>query len=359
MSEDFSPKVIALIPARNEEKAIKKTIESLKAQTISLDGVMVVANNCTDKTAEESLKMGVEVVVLPDNPYMKAGALNYGLEKIIPKLQDEDCILIMDADTTLSSTLVGKCLLCLRQNPMAGAVSSIFTARPCKSILEMMQAMEFWRYRRQISRNGYRAFVLTGTASIFRVGALKAVKAARLNQTLPNASDSYYDTEGRTEDNEITLALLALGYDCLATEAFSETDVMKTVEKIVKQRERWYNGALINLKSYGCTLPWYLKWVYWKQQIGLGLSMIFTAVMVTMLILTAYLGVLEINRLWITMLLIFGLERTATVWQLGWKARLIAIFIIPEQVYSLLLTIIFSISLFNFCTGKKGSWHAT
>ena len=299
------------------------------------------------------------MITMPANPDMKAGALNYALERIIFEMRDEDCILIMDGDTTLSATLIEKCLFCLDQNPLAGAVSSIFTARPCESILEMLQAMEFWRYRRQISRNGYRAFVLTGTASLFRVKALRAVKEARLNGLLPNSSNSYYDTEGRTEDNEITLALLSLGYDCLATEAFSETDVMETIGKVVKQRERWYNGAMINLKSYGHTLPWYLKWVYWKQQIGLSLAMLFLVVMLATLIVTAGLGILEINGLWIAMLLILGIERTATVWQLGWKARLIAISLIPEQFYSFLLTIIFGISLFHFYTGKKGSWHAT
>lgn len=338
---------------------IQQTIESLNNQTIPVSSIVVVANNCTDKTAEVSQDAGAIVLEMPTNSNMKAGALNYALEKIIPEIQDEDCILIMDGDTTLSPTLIEKCLLCLEQNPMAGAVSSIFTARPCKSLLGMLQAMEFWRYRRQISRNGYRAFVLTGTASLFRVQALKAVKQARLKGTLPNYSNSYYDTKGRTEDNEMTLALLSLGYDCLATEAFSKTDVMESVGKVIKQRERWYNGAMINLKSYGRALPWYLKWVYWKQQIALSLSMLFVSAIILTLIIIACLGTLEITKLWIAMLLILGFERTATVWQLGWKARIIAMTILPEQLYSFLLTIIFGISLVHFYTGKQGSWHAT
>ncbi len=296
---------------------------------------------------------------MAENKNMKAGALNYALEKILPNLNDDDCILIMDADTILSDDLVSKCLLSLNNNQRAGAVSSIFTGKPCKSLLGTLQNMEYWRYRRQIARNGYRAFVLTGTASVFRVKALKDVKAGRLNGVLPNYSNSYYDTYGRTEYNEITLAVLKLGYDCPVADVFSRTDVMKKISKLVKQRERWYNGALINLKTYGNSLPWYMRWIYWKQQIGLFLSLILLIIIVTTIIINLFMHSLIITKLWLVLLAILAFERTATVWSLGWKARIIALTIIPEQVYSILLIFIYGLSVINYLTNKKGEWHTT
>lgn len=351
--------VTAVVPARNEGGSIKATIDSLKAQTVKLSRIIVVANNCTDNTAQIARENGVQVFEMMKNTQMKAGALNYALEKILPAMPPSDCILIMDGDTTLAPTLVESCLACLAANPMAGAVSGIFTARPTSSLLGMLQAMEFWRYRRQIFQNGMRAFVLTGTASLFKAGALKAVKAARFKGTLPRSCGSYYDTIGRTEDNEMTLALLTLGYDCLAADTFAQTDVMESPKKLFLQRERWYNGALINLKAYGKALPWYLRWVYWRQQIGLFLSMIFLTLMLLTLLFCAIFGMLQITWLWLLLLGMLAFERTATVWRLGVKARLIALCVIPEQLYSIFLVFVFGVSLSHFLTHKKGGWHAT
>ena len=351
-------KIIALIPARNEADSIGYTIESIKKQTHSVDQILVIANNCTDNTAENALKYSAEVIEMAKNQHMKAGALNYALETIIPGLKNDDCILIMDADTILSDDLVEKCLLCMNNNQRVGAVSSIFTGKPCKSLLGTLQIMEYWRYRRQIARNGYRAFVLTGTASLFRVKTLKDVKVGRLNGVLPNYSNSYYDTYGRTEDNEITLAILKLGYDCPVANVFSQTDVMKKTSRLIRQRERWYNGALINLKSYGRSLPWYLRWTYWKQQIGLFLSLILLIMIFATIIINLFMNSL-ITKLWLALLAILAFERTATVWPLGWKARIIALTVIPEQIYSILLISIYGLSIVNYLTNKKGKWHTT
>ena len=319
----------------------------------------MVANNCTDNTVEISLKYRAEIFEMAENRHMKAGALNYALEKIIPNLNDDDCILIMDADTILSENLAEKCLQCLNNNSKAGAVSSIFTGRPCRSLLGTLQIMEFWRYRHQIVRYGYRAFVLTGTASVFRVKTLKDVKAGRISGLLPNYSNSYYDTYGRTEDNEITIAILKLGYDCPVANANSLTDVMENMRKLIRQRERWYNGALINLKSYGRSLPWYMRWLYWKQQIGILLSLILLIMIVLTIVINLFMSSLIITKLWLVCLSILAIERTATVWPLGWKARMIAMTVIAEQIYSIILILIFGLSLVNFLTDKKGRWDTT
>ncbi len=352
-------KIIALIAARNEADSIGYTIESIKKQTHIVNRIIVVANNCTDNTAEIAFKYGAEVLKMAKNRYMKAGALNYALEKIIPKLNNDDCILIMDADTTLSNDLIEKCLSCINNNTRVGAVSSIFTGKPCKSLLGWLQNMEYWRYRRQIARNGYRAFVLTGTASLFLVKTLKDVKKGRLKGILPNYSNSYYDTYGRTEDNEITLAILKLGYDCPVANVFSKTDVMSKIGRFIRQRERWYNGALINLKAYGRSLPWYLRFTYWKQQIGLFLSLILLVMITMTIIINLLFNSLIITKLWLVLLAMLAIERTATVWSLGWKARIIALTIIPEQIYSMLLIYIYGLSLINYLTNKKGKWHKT
>ena len=53
-------------------------------------------------------------------------------------------------------------------------------------------------------------FVLTGTASVIRGYALRAVAEAR-GSLIPGPPGKVYDTLALTEDNELTLALKTLG----------------------------------------------------------------------------------------------------------------------------------------------------
>ena len=55
-------KVSVIVPAFNEEKFIGACIESLQNQTVKADEIIVVDNNCTDKTIEIASKYDVRVV---------------------------------------------------------------------------------------------------------------------------------------------------------------------------------------------------------------------------------------------------------------------------------------------------------
>ncbi len=51
-----------LVPAHNEATGIRATLESLLAQSHPPDRVIVVADNCTDDTADIAREVGVEVL---------------------------------------------------------------------------------------------------------------------------------------------------------------------------------------------------------------------------------------------------------------------------------------------------------
>ena len=46
------PRLTVLMPAHNEEEVIEATLTSLQAQVAENDGVLVVADNCSDSTAD-------------------------------------------------------------------------------------------------------------------------------------------------------------------------------------------------------------------------------------------------------------------------------------------------------------------
>jgi len=55
-------KISVVIPAYNEEKLLKKTLESIRDQIEKPFEIIVVDNNSTDKTAQVAKKMGAIVI---------------------------------------------------------------------------------------------------------------------------------------------------------------------------------------------------------------------------------------------------------------------------------------------------------
>ena len=93
--------IVALLPAHNEAADIATALNFLNLQSRRPDRVIVIANNCTDNTAEVAASCGAEVMVQEGNKHKKAGALNYALERVLPGLRDEDAVLVQDADSFL------------------------------------------------------------------------------------------------------------------------------------------------------------------------------------------------------------------------------------------------------------------
>src|SRR4051794_8651526 len=78
-------RVVALVPAHNEQDIIGRTIESLINQTWPLSYILIIADNCSDRTVrivrQYQKKYGTSKLRLmktKNNKHKKAGALNQG-----------------------------------------------------------------------------------------------------------------------------------------------------------------------------------------------------------------------------------------------------------------------------------------
>lgn len=96
-----------LISARNEEAVISNLIESIKNQTYpsELIDIYVVADNCTDKTAQVARQAGAEVYERTNDMLVGKGyALDFLLEKICYDKSDckYDGFFVFDADNVLN-----------------------------------------------------------------------------------------------------------------------------------------------------------------------------------------------------------------------------------------------------------------
>ena len=111
---DKKHKVGVIICARNEEKVIKDTIECIKKQNYPSDmfDILVVAHNCTDRTAELARQAGANIVLEcnDDNPEHKrvAYALKYVFDYILENKLQYDFYVRFDADNLVHPDYLDK-----------------------------------------------------------------------------------------------------------------------------------------------------------------------------------------------------------------------------------------------------------
>ncbi|MFJ9128920.1 glycosyltransferase family 2 protein [Streptomyces sp. NPDC102340] len=351
------PRIIALIPARNEADRIAAAVRGLQAQTRQPDEIITVTNNCTDDyaTARTARDAGAAVLDLHGIPGKKAGALNHALDELLDEFDDHDLILIQDADTVLNPQFVAHAADAMRRK--VGAVGGVFYGEPGGGLLGQLQRMEYQRYAWEIGRNGDRAVVLTGTASLFRVRVLRQIKAARIAGQLGGGA-SYYSLASLTEDDEITKAVKTLGYRTMSPAACTvTTEVMTTLPALWAQRLRWQRGALENLRDYGLTK---VTAPYWGKQIAMGLGgLAFAAYLVFVAMQLAYFGHLGFSPFWTAIGSVFVVEKVVSVWRAGWRARLLAAVLVVELAYDLFQHAVYARALLDLALRREEQWIAT
>lgn len=345
--------VVALIPAHNEEEQIEAAIESLRAQKSSPDLVVVCADNCTDRTAQKAEATGAFVFETRHNRHKKAGALNQVLEIVLPELQDDDAVLVMDADSVLAPTFLAEARR--RLGDGVGGVGGTFTGRSGGGFVGMLQRNEYARYARDVARLKGKVLVLTGTATLFSARTLRHVVRARAEGVLPGGTAQVYDTNVLTEDNELTLALLHLGYGVVSPKGCRlTTEVMESWRALYRQRLRWKRGALENLRDYGLTR---VTATYWGRQLFTFLGLLVTAAYLVSLGLS--IGVyrtLSLHPIWLAVTGIFVLERVITVRARGPLQMALAATLLVEMTFDFFLQAVHGKAIVDTLVNNERTW---
>ncbi len=354
-SPNAALRLTVLMPAHNESLTVATSLESLWTQTRVPDNVIVVADNCTDDTADIASRNGAEVYTTVLNEEKKAGALNQVLTDMFRRIDERDVVMVMDADSVVVPEFVETGMGRLEADPGLTAVGGVFGGEEGGGLVGQLQRSEYTRYRRRISRRRGKVFVLTGTASLIRASALKAVADSR-GSLIPGDPGKVYDTLAMTEDNEMTLALKSLGAKMVSPmQCQVVTEVMPTWTALWRQRMRWQRGALENIGAYGVTRATIR---YWCQQLGIGYGTVaLNSYLLLMLITLLAADSFEIVTFWFIMGLVFAAERVVTVWPAGWRARIIALPLVIELGYDLILQMVYVKSLLDIASGQSAGWN--
>ena len=132
--------VTVIVPAHNEE-AGHRVHDRGPAQPdapdwLQITDVVVVVNNCTDRTAEIARRYPVTVLEMLHNTHKKSGAMNHGWQQ---HGRGSDFVLTMDADTVLLPDTVedGQELV---ENPVLGAVCARYWAKEGRGLVRRCSA---------------------------------------------------------------------------------------------------------------------------------------------------------------------------------------------------------------------------
>jgi biofilm PGA synthesis N-glycosyltransferase PgaC len=79
-------KVVVVVPMDNEQASIARTIKALLSQTRQPDRIVIVADNCSDRTVQIARSFGRRVTVIETvaNGDRKVRALRTALQQYVP-----------------------------------------------------------------------------------------------------------------------------------------------------------------------------------------------------------------------------------------------------------------------------------
>jgi len=224
------PLISLIVPAYNEEKTIKNTLQSLIELDYPKYEIIVIDDGSTDKTLHEATKFPSSTVkVIHQQNQGKANALNNGI-----KNSKGEIIVTVDADTTLKKDSLKKISARFAKNNQIGAVAGNVKVIPEKSLLNIIQGTEY-----TIGINLLRkAQSMLGCVMIVP-GPIAALKKEAITKVGLFSDDTF------AEDFDITMKILKQGYKVeYEDKAISYTDAPKNIEDFMKQRRRWYRGML-------------------------------------------------------------------------------------------------------------------
>jgi cellulose synthase/poly-beta-1,6-N-acetylglucosamine synthase-like glycosyltransferase len=346
--------IVALIPAHNEEDCISQTLTALFRQDLMPDRVIVIADNCSDRTAEIASAFSASVMVYQTvgNTHKKAGALNQVLEKILPEMQDDDLILVQDADSFLDPGFIAATVAKIQEG--YAAAGGNFRAREGGGVCGWLQANEYARYARDNARKRGRVLCITGVGTMFTVRSLRAVVAAISDGTLPDTAGGYcYSYATLTEDNWMTLALKHLGMRFVAPmSATMSTEPMLTWGDLFRQRLRWKRGAVEDLKSYGLTRYTLKGWGLFTVSV---IGILTTGIYLSTLAAAPWIGI-RFQWWMLAITLIYSVERVATIKARGRPTQALAATVFPEWFYELFLQCVQVRALWDVIWRTKKNW---
>ena len=148
------PSIAVLIPAHNEQLGIGATLDSLRAQLLPGDRIIVIADNCEDDTAAIARSYGAIAIERTDAVKRgKSYALDFGM-RYLEQNQPPETVIIVDADCLIQpDTLRRLASLAVEKNRPVQALYLMYS--PLNSSLKTKIAEFAWAVKNWARALGY------------------------------------------------------------------------------------------------------------------------------------------------------------------------------------------------------------
>ena len=234
-------KFMAIIPAHNEEAVIGNLVESLQKQNYDKEllDIYVIADNCTDRTAQIAEDLGAIVYKRFDETKKTKGyALDWFLKQKIEENADYDAFFIFDADNIVDKDFTKNMnkKLCQGEEVVQGYRD---IKNPTDSWVTAGYALFYWQMHRFYHLARYNiglSPLLNGTGFMVKFDLVK---------------NTGWDTVTLTEDIEFSLKRIIKGRRLgWATDAIVYDEQPVTFKASWSQRSRWTVGHIQCMKIY-------------------------------------------------------------------------------------------------------------
>lgn len=241
LKEDKQHRFMTIIPAHNEEKVVVNLIESLKKLDYPKDlyDIYVIADNCTDKTAEVAKKAGSIVYERFDEAHKTKGhALQWFLAQKIEEDAPYDAFCIFDADNIVDENFlkVMNKKLCQGEEVVQGYKD---IKNPSDSWVSAGYAIFYWTMHRFYHLARYNiglSPLMNGTGFMVKFDVIK-----------PQG----WNTKTLTEDIEFSLKRIIKGKKLgWATDAICYDEQPVGFVQSWSQRSRWTVGHIQCIHEY-------------------------------------------------------------------------------------------------------------
>lgn len=242
-------KFMAVISARNEEGVIGNLVRSLKNQNYpkELLDIYVIADNCTDRTADVAREAGAIVMERFDATKRSKGyALEWFFEHILENKRNEyDAFCVFDADNIVDKNFYYEMneKLCRGEKIVQGyrdiknAGDTWVTANYAIFYWMMNRFFHYTRYKIGLSP------LINGTGFMVSMDIIK--------------ENNGWHTETLTEDIEFSIKSIAKGYMVgWAHNAIVYDEQPLGFKQSWRQRLRWSVG---HIQTFRCTIPKFFK----------------------------------------------------------------------------------------------------
>lgn len=240
-----SSRFAVCVPAHNEEGTLETTLRNL----LTLDypkssfDVFVIADNCTDRTAEVGRNLGAEVLERTDPVRRGKGyALRWCFDQLLRRNPGYDAVVVVDADSTLSRNF-----LTLMDNYLAGG------ARVIQSSDMVDPHPDSWSV--EVTRIGFTLYNFVRPLGRTVLGCSAGLRGNGMCFSTSVLSSIPWDAYSINEDLEYGLQLLLKGVAvAFAPEARVLATMPRDPRNAQSQRARWERGRYEIVRKYSWSL---------------------------------------------------------------------------------------------------------